>query len=53
LQTDPSTGKVEGLSFEFNLCEAVASWEQVTMLSVDKSMQFNEINESQHHMLLL
>ncbi|XP_039784895.1 sialyltransferase-like protein 4 isoform X3 [Panicum virgatum] len=28
-QTDPSTGKVEGLSFEFNLCEAVASWEQV------------------------
>jgi len=29
LQTDPSTGKVEGLSFEFNLCEAVASWEQV------------------------
>lgn len=27
--TDPSTGKVEGLSFEFNLCEAVASWEQV------------------------
>ncbi|CAO2041319.1 unnamed protein product [Urochloa humidicola] len=27
--SDPSTGKVEGLSFEFNLCEAVASWEQV------------------------
>jgi len=25
----------------------------VTMLSVDKSMQFNEINESQHHLLLL
>nr|CAB3445326.1 unnamed protein product [Digitaria exilis] len=27
--TDPSTGEAEGLSFEFNLCEAVASWEQV------------------------
>ncbi|XP_066317667.1 sialyltransferase-like protein 4 [Miscanthus floridulus] len=26
---DPITHKVEGLSFEFNLCEAVASWEQV------------------------
>lgn len=26
---DPKTGEVEGLSFEFNLCEAVASWEQV------------------------
>ncbi|RLN07308.1 sialyltransferase-like protein 4 [Panicum miliaceum] len=26
--TDPNTGQVEGLSFEFNLCEAVASWEQ-------------------------
>ncbi|KAJ1277558.1 hypothetical protein BS78_04G013400 [Paspalum vaginatum] len=26
---DPKTGQVEGLSFEFNLCEAVASWEQV------------------------
>ncbi|CAD6248338.1 unnamed protein product [Miscanthus lutarioriparius] len=26
---DPITHKVEGLSFEFNLCEAVVSWEQV------------------------
>ncbi|KAL6848527.1 hypothetical protein ACP4OV_021821 [Aristida adscensionis] len=26
---DPKTGEAEGLSFEFNLCEAVASWEQV------------------------
>ncbi|KAL4566711.1 hypothetical protein LXL04_030833 [Taraxacum kok-saghyz] len=26
---DPKTGTVEGLSFEFNLCEAVATWEQV------------------------
>ncbi|XP_062224299.1 sialyltransferase-like protein 4 [Phragmites australis] len=26
---DPKTGETEGLSFEFNLCEAVASWEQV------------------------
>uniref|UniRef100_A0A453MXN8 Sialyltransferase-like protein 2 n=1 Tax=Aegilops tauschii subsp. strangulata TaxID=200361 RepID=A0A453MXN8_AEGTS len=27
--TDPKTGESEGLAFEFNLCEAVASWEQV------------------------
>jgi hypothetical protein len=33
LQTDPNTGEAEGLLFEFNLCEAVASWEQVSMLS--------------------
>ncbi|KQJ92937.1 sialyltransferase-like protein 4 isoform X1 [Brachypodium distachyon] len=26
---DPKTKEPEGLSFEFNLCEAVASWEQV------------------------
>ncbi|KAF8390723.1 hypothetical protein HHK36_025250 [Tetracentron sinense] len=26
---DPKTGELEGLSFEFNLCEAVATWEQV------------------------
>ncbi|XVF08626.1 hypothetical protein REPUB_Repub07fG0018900 [Reevesia pubescens] len=26
---DPKTGEAEGLSFEFNLCEAVATWEQV------------------------
>ncbi|CAN0915898.1 Sialyltransferase-like protein 2 [Linum grandiflorum] len=26
---DPKTGEREGLSFEFNLCEAVANWEQV------------------------
>ncbi|XP_038709244.1 sialyltransferase-like protein 2 [Tripterygium wilfordii] len=26
---DPKTGEVEGLSFDFNLCEAVATWEQV------------------------
>ncbi|KAJ6418025.1 hypothetical protein OIU84_001418 [Salix udensis] len=26
---DPKTGQLEGLSFEFNLCEAVATWEQV------------------------
>lgn len=28
-QTDPKTGEPEGLSFEFDLCEAVATWEQV------------------------
>ncbi|KAL1814555.1 hypothetical protein DCAR_0518713 [Daucus carota subsp. sativus] len=26
---DPKTGEVEGLSYSFNLCEAVATWEQV------------------------
>ncbi|CAN1175106.1 Sialyltransferase-like protein 2 [Linum perenne] len=26
---DPKTGEPEGLLFEFNLCEAVANWEQV------------------------
>ncbi|XAR67856.1 Beta-galactoside alpha-2,3-sialyltransferase [Bertholletia excelsa] len=27
--TDPKTGEPEGLSFTFNLCEALATWEQV------------------------
>ncbi|KAK1360025.1 CMP-N-acetylneuraminate-beta-galactosamide-alpha-2,3-sialyltransferase 2 [Heracleum sosnowskyi] len=26
---DPKTGELEGLSYTFNLCEAVATWEQV------------------------
>ncbi|XP_044502380.1 sialyltransferase-like protein 2 isoform X2 [Mangifera indica] len=26
---DPKTGELEGLSFDFNLCEAVATWERV------------------------
>ncbi|XP_075490530.1 sialyltransferase-like protein 2 [Primulina tabacum] len=26
---DPKTGELEGLSFDFDLCEAVATWEQV------------------------
>lgn len=26
---DPKTGELEGLSFDLNLCEAVATWEQV------------------------
>ncbi|KAM7277144.1 hypothetical protein ACFE04_019010 [Oxalis oulophora] len=26
---DPKSGEIEGLSFDFNLCEAVATWEQV------------------------
>lgn len=25
---DPKTGELEGLSYELNLCEAVATWEQ-------------------------
>lgn len=31
-QRDPKTGELEGLSFDFNLCEAVATWEQVSVL---------------------
>lgn len=31
-QKDPNTGEPEGLTFEFNLCEAVATWEQVCLL---------------------
>ncbi|EPS63409.1 hypothetical protein M569_11375, partial [Genlisea aurea] len=26
---DPTTGKLEGLSYDLNLCEAIATWEQV------------------------
>lgn len=32
-QKDAKTGELEGLSYEFNLCEAVATWEQVSILS--------------------
>lgn len=32
VQKDPKTGELEGLSFDFNLCEAVATWEQVSRL---------------------
>ncbi|KAI5012286.1 hypothetical protein ZWY2020_024420 [Hordeum vulgare] len=28
LKKDPIAGESEGLAFEFNICEAVASWEQ-------------------------
>lgn len=31
-QKDPKTGELEGLSFEFNLCEAVATWQQVSFV---------------------
>uniref|UniRef100_A0A0E0G079 NB-ARC domain-containing protein n=1 Tax=Oryza nivara TaxID=4536 RepID=A0A0E0G079_ORYNI len=38
---DPKTGEPEGLSFEFNLCEAVASWEQDEVLfGVQKGTHF-------------
>lgn len=32
-QKDPKTGEVEGLSYSFNLCEAVATWEQVIIFT--------------------
>lgn len=28
-QKDPKTGELEGVSYDFNICEAVATWEQV------------------------
>lgn len=31
-QKDPKTGELEGLSFNLNLCEAVATWEQVSII---------------------
>lgn len=31
-QRDPNTGELESLSFDFNLCEAVAAWERVSLL---------------------
>lgn len=30
MQKDPKSGELEGTSYEFNLCEAVATWEQVS-----------------------
>lgn len=33
-QKDIKTGELEGLSYEFDLCEAVATWEQVSVLSL-------------------
>ncbi|RWW64223.1 hypothetical protein BHE74_00028548 [Ensete ventricosum] len=33
---DPKTGELEGLSFDFNLCEAVATWEQVSLSFLSK-----------------
>ncbi|KDP22556.1 hypothetical protein JCGZ_26387 [Jatropha curcas] len=37
---DPKTGELEGLSFEFNLCEAVATWEQVRNSSTILTREF-------------
>lgn len=34
IQKDPKTGELEGLTFEFNLCEAVVTWERVSYLSL-------------------
>lgn len=33
IQRDPKTGELEGLSFDFNLCEAVATWERVSSVA--------------------
>lgn len=37
---DPSTGKLEGTSYEFNLCEAVSTWEQVRNSSTVLTREF-------------
>ncbi|XP_075660571.1 sialyltransferase-like protein 2 isoform X2 [Castanea sativa] len=37
---DPKTGELEGLSFDFNLCEAVATWEQVRNSSTILTKEF-------------
>ena len=44
LQKDPKTGESEGLAFEFNLCESVASWEQVGILSTLLTYLYGLIN---------
>lgn len=33
IQRDPKTGELEDLSFDFDLCTAVATWEQVAISS--------------------
>lgn len=37
---DPKSGELEGLSFDFNLCEAVATWEQVRNSSTILTKEF-------------
>ncbi|CAM8912609.1 hypothetical protein QQ045_024414 [Rhodiola kirilowii] len=39
---DPKTGEVEGLSYNFNLCEAVATWEQVRNSTTILTKEFIE-----------
>ncbi|XP_047330807.1 sialyltransferase-like protein 2 [Impatiens glandulifera] len=41
--TDPKTRKPEGLSFEFNLCEAIATWEQVRNSSTILTKEFIDV----------
>ncbi|XP_044948962.1 uncharacterized protein LOC123398567 [Hordeum vulgare subsp. vulgare] len=53
LKKDPITGESEGLAFEFNLCEAVASWEKVcilcTVLTCDLSCFFSRFATVPQH----
>ncbi|KAI4325741.1 hypothetical protein MLD38_031114 [Melastoma candidum] len=37
---DPKTGELEGLSFDFNLCESVVNWEQVRNSSTILTREF-------------
>ncbi|CAK9177464.1 unnamed protein product [Ilex paraguariensis] len=39
---DPKTGELEGLTFQFNLCEAVATWEQVRNSTTILTREFIE-----------
>ncbi|PIN23039.1 Sialyltransferase [Handroanthus impetiginosus] len=40
---DPKTGEVEGLSYDFNLCEAVATWEQVRNSTTILTREFIDV----------
>lgn len=55
VQNDPKTGAAEGLSHDFNLCEAVATWEQVSQLVlfiIDCSNKKEDMKKHVHHVEL-
>lgn len=41
--TDPKTRETEGLSFKFNLCEAIATWEQVRNSTTILTKEFIDV----------
>uniref|UniRef100_A0A7N2MKZ0 Sialyltransferase-like protein 2 n=1 Tax=Quercus lobata TaxID=97700 RepID=A0A7N2MKZ0_QUELO len=40
---DPKTGELEGLSFDFDLCEAVATWEQDVLVCFTVDLLYSEL----------